>query len=82
MDASEKLITPDEVEALIAQGAKVFDLRGAEDYEAGHIPGAMNINNKQFENPDNPVDGEIATAEQFEALMSSYGITPEDVIIT
>ena len=82
VDASEKLITPDEVEALIAQGAKVFDLRGAEDYEAGHIPGAMNINNKQFENPDNPVDGEIATAEQFEALMSSYGITPEDVIIT
>ena len=36
VDASEKLITPDEVEALIAQGAKVFDLRGAEDYKAGH----------------------------------------------
>src|SRR5699024_833725 len=42
----------------------------------------MNINNKEFENPDNPVDGEIATVEQFEALMSSYGITSDDVIVT
>ena len=42
----------------------------------------MNINNKQFENPDNPVDGEIATPEQFAALMGSYGITADDVIVT
>ena len=81
--ASDKLLTPDALEAMMAeQEVKIFDLRDAEDYEAGHIPGAMNINNKEFENPDNPVDGEIATVEQFEALMSSYGVTSDDVIVT
>ena len=80
---SDKLLTPDALEAMMAeQEVKIFDLRDAEDYEAGHIPGAMNINNKEFENPDNPVDGEIATVEQFEALMSSYGVTSDDVIVT
>ena len=80
---SDKLLTPDSLETLMAeQNVKIFDLRSAEDYEAGHIPGAMNINNKEFENPDSPVDGEIATVEQFEALMSSYGVTPDDVIVT
>ena len=69
--ASDKLLTPDALEAMMAeQEVKIFDLRSAEDYEAGHIPGAMNINNKEFENPDSPVDGEIATVEQFEALMN------------
>lgn len=80
---SEKLLTPDMLEQMMAeQEIKIFDLRSAEDFEAGHIPGAMNINNKEFENPDNPVDGEIATVEQFEALMSSYGVTSDDVIVT
>src|SRR5699024_1282774 len=81
--ASDKLLTPDALEAMMAeQEVKLVDLRDAEDYEAGHIPGAMNINNKAFESPDNPVDGEIATVEQFEALMSSYGVTSDDVIVT
>ncbi|MDO5689985.1 MAG: rhodanese-like domain-containing protein [Tissierellia bacterium] len=74
--------TPIHLEAWMKAGiVKVFDLRSQEDYEKGHIPGAMNINNKEFEDPDNPIDGEIATPAQFEALMSAYGITPEDMIV-
>ena len=77
-----KVLSVDELEKMMAEGTvKLFDLRDAEAFEAGHIPGAMNISNKQFENPDNPVDGEIATVEQFEALMSSYGVTSDDVIV-
>ena len=35
-----KVITADQLEALMAeQEVKIFDLRDAEDYEAGHIPG-------------------------------------------
>ena len=79
---SEKLLTADDLETLMDNSnVKVFDLRSAEDFEAGHIPGAINIGNKEFEDPDNPVDGEIATVEQFEKLMSSYGITADDIIV-
>lgn len=82
-EAESKVLSADELEAMMAeQSIKIFDLRSAEDFEAGHIPGAININNKEFEDPTNPVDGEIATVEQFEALMSSYGVSSDDVIVT
>jgi thiosulfate/3-mercaptopyruvate sulfurtransferase len=60
---------------------KVIDLRGKEDYEAGHIPGAGVMKNKEFEDPNNPVDGELAPAKQFEDLMSSKGIGSDDHVV-
>jgi len=79
---ANKVISVDEMKELVmGNTVKVFDLRAADVYAEGRIPGAMNISNKQFENPDNPVDGELATVEQFEALMSSYGVTSDDLIV-
>lgn len=44
------LVRLDEAEALWKQGATVFvDVRSAEDYEAGHIPGAILLPETEFE---------------------------------
>jgi rhodanese-related sulfurtransferase len=36
-------ITPDEMAAWVADGAGVIDVREPWEYEAGHVPGAVNI---------------------------------------
>ena len=82
IETEDRVLDVDELaEMMKKEDVKVFDLRKVEDYELGHIPGALNINNKQFEDPDNPIDGELATPEQFEELMSLYGIKNTDTII-
>lgn len=82
LQATSRTISANRLEKMIADKAvKIFDLRNEELYEAGHLPGAMRINNKEFEDPDNAVDGEIATPAQFEALMSRFGITADDTIV-
>jgi thiosulfate/3-mercaptopyruvate sulfurtransferase len=60
---------------------RVIDLRSKEDYKAGHIPGAVVMKNKEFEDPNNPVDGELAPAKQFEDLMISKGIGSDDHVV-
>ncbi len=75
-------IYPSELKKLIDEdNVQIVDLRKKEDFEKGHIPGAINMNNKEFENPDNPIDGEIATAEQLVKLMESRGISSDKTIV-
>lgn len=81
-DVTSSVVTAEELRALVyQQKVKIFDLRSTTDFEAGHIPGAININNKEFEDPNNAIDGEIATPAQFAALMSAYGISAGDRVI-
>lgn len=60
---------------------KVIDVRGILDFSVGHIPGAVRISNKEFEDPDNPVEGMLAPAKQIEALMSANGIDTDDRVV-
>ncbi|MFD5868406.1 rhodanese-like domain-containing protein [Corynebacterium sp. NPDC060344] len=36
-------VSPDQLDNLIASGCALVDIRGAEDFAEGHIPGAVNI---------------------------------------
>lgn len=36
-------VSPDQLDALIADGCALIDIRGAEDFAEGHVPGAVNI---------------------------------------
>jgi rhodanese-related sulfurtransferase len=45
--ANAIVISAEEVENLIKSKAKVFDVRNELEYEAGHIPGAINIPYKE-----------------------------------
>lgn len=65
----------------VAGKVKIIDVRSAKDYAAGHIPGAIHIERKAFENPDAPVDGTIATPEQMNQFLSAAGIAGNDTLV-
>jgi len=64
-----------------SKGVRAIDVRGIWDYRIGHIPGAVRRNNKEFEDPENPIEGMIAAAERIEALMSANGIANDDLVV-
>lgn len=62
-------------------GLRVIDFRTAEDYQKGHIPGAVRIWRPDIENPDAPVKGMMAGREAVEALFSRLGILETDTLV-
>lgn len=74
------LIQKDELQAT-ARKLRIIDVRPAKDYEAGHIPGAIHLERKAFEDPNAPVDGTIATPEQINRLLSNAGIANDDALV-
>jgi thiosulfate/3-mercaptopyruvate sulfurtransferase len=59
-----------------------FDRDGREEYDKGHIPGALHIDHsKQLTDPNHEVDSMIPPAEQVEVVMQSLGISNDTVIV-
>jgi len=56
----------------LKDGAQLLDVRSPEEFEAGHIPGAVNI---PWDHPDGGLDGDLR------ALASLYGPLGEDIIV-
>jgi len=56
--AREKVdeVKPEDVDALIAEGAIALDIRDKEEHDAGHIPGAINVSRGKLEMN---IEGEI-----------------------
>ncbi len=52
-----------------------------EDFDAGHLPGAIFVNTSELANPDNPIAGEILTADQLTALAGRLGIENDDTLV-
>lgn len=69
------------VTAALKRGAIVWDLRSAEDYDKGHIPGAVNIGNglKALRNPNTEDYLDTVRAEK---LMNAAGIDLAKEVIT
>ena len=57
--AREKVdeVKPEDVDALIAEGAITLDIRDKEEHDAGHIPGAINVSRGKLEMN---IEGEIS----------------------
>lgn len=62
------IIDADEVNAALARGAIVWDVRGDRDYDAGHIPGAVSVGNIHQVLRDPNREDWIATARIAEIL--------------
>jgi thiosulfate/3-mercaptopyruvate sulfurtransferase len=62
---------------------RLIDLaRSAEDYAAGHIPGAVYVNvGEQMTNPEDSTEGQILTQDALSALLSSIGVTPDTTVV-
>ncbi|ART80361.1 sulfurtransferase [Oceanisphaera avium] len=58
----------------------LLDIRSSEDYQAGHINGALSAPYAQWRGPaDNP--GKLAEVAYFEQLLQKLGITQHDAIV-
>ena len=61
---------------------RLIDVSGADDYAAGHLPGAVNVRvGQQMTNPEDSTEGQILTQDALSALMSSLGVNNDDTII-
>lgn len=80
---SGALIEASELKQLLDAKAaiKVVDIRSAEDYEAGHIPGAIQIARTDFEDPNGRVEALMSTPDQMNRLLSAKGIANGDALV-
>jgi thiosulfate/3-mercaptopyruvate sulfurtransferase len=71
-------------------GLRVVDVRAALDdpgagrraYEAGHVPGAAYLDvARETSDPDDPVPGQLGSAEQVAAALGRAGVGPGDLVV-
>ncbi len=76
------LVEPAELMQLAGKAhIKVVDFRKREDFDKGHIPGAIPMWRTDIEDRQAPVKGLIATREAMESLLSNLGISSDDTLI-
>lgn len=75
-----RLATLDEVTAALADPAVVIvDARVADEYAAGHIPGAVDVNYPRNAAPDDPRT--YRSTVELLALYAAVGVTPDQMVI-
>lgn len=72
------------VKTMLLEGGKqeAQYLGAREEYDAGHIPGAVYVDwTQDIINPDDPVPAQLATPEAFAALMNQLGIGDDSYVV-
>lgn len=64
-----------------ARAVKVVDVRSAEEYDAGHVPGALHLDRRSFDNPDQAKDGKVVAPAILSALLSERGLVRRDALV-
>lgn len=79
---AHELITPDQLQGLInSNNVVVVDVRSAADYDAGHIPGAIQVAKEDFFETVGGIPGMAATPGKLAGLLSRIGATPKTHIV-
>ena len=71
--SAQEIVDAPYVAAALTRGAIVWDLRSAEDYAKGHIPGAVNLGNA-VNLLRNPNTEDFLPTPQVEKLLNGAGI--------
>jgi thiosulfate/3-mercaptopyruvate sulfurtransferase len=66
---------------LTSPDVKILDARGADDYKAGHIPGAISLPHGKTQYVERGVPGVLAPVEKLEGIFGELGIKPTDTVI-
>lgn len=74
------IVGTEEVEAALARGALVWDVRGEEDYRKGHIPGAINIDDVLVQLRDTRTE-DYLPVPQLQQVLGNAGIDPTREIV-
>jgi len=76
------LYTPNEVHELISKGTAVLlDIRDAEDYKAGHLPGAVNVPDIFYYLSETTPAGLDALHQKFQDIFSKAGLSSDKTAI-
>lgn len=80
---SKPLVTSEELAALMASGEKVIsiDVRDVEEYEAGHVPGAVNIPDVFYYLATTDPEGLKELQDKFATLFGQAGLTGEETAV-
>jgi len=78
---SQNIVEASALADLMAQeGVVVVDARAAEEFNKGHLKGAVNLSPDEL-NGQGTVAGMLGTPQQFNRVMSKSGISPESTVI-
>lgn len=77
---SDPFVTPDWLSKHRDEVA-VVDVRDEWDFQAGHLPDAVNIPFQMFRDPTDETSGKLPTADRFGSLLGQAGIAPGDTIV-
>src|SRR5574341_1215925 len=79
---AELIITTEELAGLLVDpDVRILDARGAEDYKAGHIPGAISLPSGKTQYVERGVSGVLAPVEKLEELFGELGIKATDTVV-
>ncbi len=66
---------------LFGEPVVLVDVRPAEAFEAGHIPGAMRIDPDAVTAPDSPIGGALRPVEEVAEMLEELGITSQTRVV-
>ncbi|MDC3414715.1 sulfurtransferase [Aquibacillus sp. 3ASR75-11] len=67
-------------ENLDNENVRFVDMRG-DDYEGGHIPGAVSATWQDVNDPNNPVEGFLLPADPFSSFIQELGINEDTTVV-
>jgi len=80
--STERLVSTKWVEDnLDNKSVKIIDIRKSEDYDAGHLPGALNYSKKELQVESGGVKGLIPPSADISTKLSSLGVKSSDTIL-
>ena len=80
--STKRLVTTEWVSENISHNSvKIVDVRKPEDYNAGHIPGALNYPSSELQVEADGIGGMLPPGETIASKLSSLGIKPTDTIV-
>ncbi|MCR9193416.1 MAG: sulfurtransferase [Hyphomonas sp.] len=62
-------------------GLAIVDVRLSEEYDAGHIPGAVHLDPNAVVAPHSPIDGTLRSVPEIEGLLESVGIDADNMVV-
>ncbi|WJY23028.1 sulfurtransferase [Fontisubflavum oceani] len=64
-----------------SQGMLLLDIRSAEDYASGHIPGALHLDPNAVVAEQSPIEGALLPVPDLAEMLSLLGIDPETRVV-
>lgn len=75
------VLNPEQFQAFDAKSLKIVDLRAAEAFSAGHLPGAVHLDTSLLGRSEPPVGGLLPDGDGVNALASAIGLRKNDHVV-